>query len=233
MKFIVKIPILEPKSAGVRCLIHLAAMLNQAGYHAEINGIPGPDDIAVYPDIVLGNPDQAKKVLRYMLYYPTSYFGGDRIPAEQCVIVYNQQYFSSTAEHYDGKLTSANVLAMPVIEAGLCSPGEKTIEKVLYLGKHNAGKRPDEEMPLITREAMSREGCINLLRSARNLYSCDNRSAILVEAVLCGCQPWIMGPDDKFEKILIPDAESYVQDTARDRITARRFAEIALDFFRV
>jgi hypothetical protein len=231
MKFIINLPIIEHKSAGVRCLLRLNDLLNLAGYHCELNSPPGPKDIAIYPDIIRGNPWGASRVVRYMLYYTHLYFGGDRISASDCVIVYADLFFKDMMEHYDGKLTRANIVTIPCMEAGLFFPEEKTIDSVCYIGKPTATCVPPKDMPVITRESMSREECAKLLRTTRNLYSLDHHSAILGEGLICGCKCWIVHDDGTKHEFYHPDPESQLQDDARDVVTARRFAQIAIDFF--
>lgn len=235
MKFVITIPVIEPKSAGVRALLYLHDMLHFAGYESEINGDLGPDDIMVYPDLVRGNPANAKRVVRYMLYFASSqYFQGDRIPATDCVIVYSFDYFKDVAAHYDGDLPADNVIQMPTIEPGLFHVEQKTVEAVLYRGKQTTKEAPLQAMPEITRENMSREGCAKLLRSAKNLYTLDHHSAIITEAQMCGCNVWLVKDQHNFTLAELPgDLDLFVQQPERDVDKARMFANIALSFFSI
>lgn len=233
MKFVIQIPILEMKSAGVRVLVYLNELLVKAGYRCEINGCLEPEHIAIYPDVVRGNPMGATNIVRYMLYYPTAYFGGDRIPKSELPTVYHETYYESVCQHCEEPPSKDHIFFLPSLGDGhLLYPDEKTVSSVLYVGKCHCGESPTTPMPVITR-AMSREECLALLRKSKQLYSLDHESVILSEAQLCGCKTFLVKPGQVFEPFHDPEPRKNLQDPERDVETAKRFAKLALDFFKI
>lgn len=233
MKWIILIPCIEMKSAGVRVLVYLNELMVELGHHCEINGCLEPEHIAVFPDVVRGNPLGASRIVRYMLYYPSAYYGGDRIAAQECPIIYHEMYYDAVCSHCDLPPSRENIIMLPTLNKDLFYPEEKTVESVLYIGKNHCSERPVGDMPVITRENMSRDKCIALLRRTKKLYTLDWHSAIATEADLCGCEVYLVKPGQVFEQFHCPDSERYVRNHERDLETVRKFASIALDFFNI
>ena len=233
MKFIINIPVLDMKSAGVRVLVYLNELLVKLGFNSEINGCLEPVHVAIYPDIIRGNPWGATNIVRYMLYYPTAYYGGDRIPKTDCPIVYHEMYYESVCQHCDNPPPRDHIIFLPCLSDGhMLYPEEKTIDSVLYVGKAHCGESPAWDMPIITR-AISREECLSWLRHSKKLYTLDHHSVILTEAQLCGCETFLVKPGQVFEPFHDPEPRRNFQDPERDIETARRFAKLSMDFFNI
>lgn len=98
----------NPLCGGVRVMNYLAALLHGAGVPVfvdeechynpliPIRRDPADDCIVIYPDGTRGNPYGAKRVCRYMLYYASGYFKGDRITKDECCIVFHRAFFKES-----------------------------------------------------------------------------------------------------------------------------------------
>lgn len=191
-------------SSGVRTLHLLCHMLNQSGEVAYLipdNGnlyatnpalntpllLPQHQNyyrdnfIAVYPDIVKGNPWNAKHVVRYLL-APRGAYGGDEV-------------FSETDQIW-GALPSIadNVLRIPVSDPGIFYPPAPQ-GKTHYTDKncfysHKYDRIHGNELLPITKNATRLEGSLeeiaDILRENTVCYLYEV-SSILTEAALCGC----------------------------------------------
>lgn len=216
------------KNGGGRALIYLHSLLHYIGENCEINTPVEPDDIVVYPDCVQGNPCNAAKVLRYMLYF----WPGERIAASDCVIVYHEAYFDQVAQRYDRELPVENIVCLPTIEPGLFYPEEKTVEVVLFTGKQTVNARPAGDFIEVSKASMSRKDFAALLRKTKNLYSQDHHTIVFVEAELCGCRSWRIDSATEFQRMVTIFPERGIMDIHRDAPLARKFVEIAKGFFK-
>jgi hypothetical protein len=233
MIFNLAIPGYDERSAGVRICWYLDTLLTLAGYQTVTDwSKPADNDIVVYPDCVVGNPLEAKRVVRYMLYFASAYFGGGMIPKTELVIPYSDYLVKEVQAHYEGMI--AEPIPIPCIEPGLFFPEEKSVEAVLYTGKETVGlvHRPLQEIPVITRTSHTREQTASLLRKARNLYTLDHYTAMVAEAQLCGARVWLVDGPQSFREV-VSDPTPWVMNFDRDEALGRKFAETALKFFSV
>lgn len=215
------------KNGGGRVMLYLRDLLLLAGYDCEINTPAGAEDIVVYPDCVQGNPLDARRVLRYMLYF----WSGSIIPKSDCVIVYHPAYFEQVASRCEAALPRENIVTLPNVEPGLFYPEPKTIESVLYTGKETVKERPATPMPVITKGNMSREQCAAMLRKSKNLYLMDHYCVMADEARLCGCVPWNVMNATTFVPAPATNAALSIMDPMVDVAQAHRFMAIAKQFF--
>lgn len=218
------------KNGGGRAMIYLHSLLHYIGQDCEINVPVEPDDVVVYPDCVQGNPCNANKILRWMLYF----WPGERIPASECVIVYHEAYFDQVAQRYDRELPVENIVELPTIEPGLFYPEEKTSEALLYTGKQTVTTRPEGDFIEISKWNMSRAECASLLRRSKNLYTMDHHTIMIAEAALCRCDPWLVNENGTVIRITTApsDFQGCIMDPHRDAALARKFVQIATDFFK-
>lgn len=214
------------KNGGGRALIYLFNLFHYLGIECEINGAVEPDDIAIYPDIIQGNPCNAQKIVRYMLYF----WSGERIPASECVTCYHPTYLQQVSEKYDGP--TPDIVYLPTIEPGLFYPEEKTIEAVCYIGKQHGLVPPDLGCVQISKGTVSRQGFAAALRACRNFYSLDHHTIAYTEAALCGCECFQIEADSKITPVVIENPGQHVMNFERDAAVARRFHEIVTTFFR-
>lgn len=198
-------PPYETKSAGVKALHILCHALNLSGYRAYIvpMGKAGISDnynyitpialenydpekiIAVYPEVLHGNPLNAKHVVRYLLYYIGGYSG----PKQYAETDQLWAFATSIAKH--ANISLDKVLTIPLVDSSIFKPsGSIRSGSCFYANKYRFvynGKLLDvtKDSTEITQE-MSREQIIELLQKSEFLYSYEDTTLIL-ESVLCGC----------------------------------------------
>lgn len=223
-KLIFRLSDRDPQSGGMRAVWYLRDKMRETGcYAVATNERAEKDDVAFYPDNMRGNPLNAARVVRYMCYFASEYFGGDRIPASEMVLVYHRNYLEEIARHCDGEVSEENLFTVPSIEPGLFYPAEKVIERLYFAGKRTCKvevktlQRALGEGPIIERYNMPRIGAAALMRSARNLYSLDHHTVATAEAHLAGCKPWHVHALDDIREAPVDDAPKLLQDEERDK----------------
>jgi hypothetical protein len=156
--------------------------------------------IAIYPEIVTGNPLRAKRVVRWVLYKPGVLGGQPTYDPHETVYAYNQMLFQ------DGY---KDILSLPMTETALFRPPERPQNRsgaLVYVGK---GKRPSH-LPAgteITREwPSSREVLARLFQHAEVFYCYDPLTALTDEARLCGC-PVVLSGDGAFDRTRYEQSE--------------------------
>lgn len=188
------------KSNGIRVLYLLANRLRDMGYNVYlyndvslanvsyaygfkcINKITNrlrKRAIFVYPEVIVGNPLMAYKVVRYVLYYPGVNGGEKKYHDSELIFTY-------VPEFYPG----ARVLTVPHLDEKLFYDDFSVRTQDCYF-VHKKGKfRDAPETHGLLEINMSypdtREKLADLLRTTRILYSYDDCSAILDEAFVCG-----------------------------------------------
>lgn len=244
-------------SAGIRVMHYLAALLHSAGYPVAVTNpchynaaIPVrsdalPDDIVIYPDATRGNPQGAKRICRYMLYYAHGYFGGDRIAQNECALVYQHDYLASVQEHCDHPVTADDIITFPVLNKEWCFPETKTIGNVLYVGKGAGKPLPEIECDVIESASGCHDGgvpykahyahtkTLALLRKAKRFYTMDFNTLMSCEAALCGCKVYYVKDPATFEEQtdVMEKAQAHVMSAERDLPLAKKFADKVYQFF--
>ena len=232
--FVIDAPDYLRRSAGVVVLHRLCHDLNALGYPAFVRSNYSPRHlcaptvslagarklakngfVAVYPEITVGNPFRATKIMRWVLNAP-GLIGGDAVfdDAEQ-VFYYADVFRASIRNRTVGKLF------MPVVERDLFHDGtirdeERTLE-CYYTGK--SGFRPGyvnvENMFEITRRSPCHEDLPKLFRHSKALYTFDNTTSLTHEALMCGCRV-----------VLIPDGTQ-----TRESIAAQEYGDTGITWF--
>lgn len=195
------------KSSGVRTLHLLCHALNEMGERAyliqdkpeayatnpELNTpllttphlefYKDKDFIAVYPDIVRGNPLRAKHVVRYLL-APRGAYGGDAV-------------FPDTDQIW-GALPSIadNVLRLPVSDPNIFyKDGSVREGTCFYSHKY---EMHGNQLVSLTKDSTRLEGSLeNIADTLRKSTTCYvyEVSSILTEAALCGCPVTLVRTD--------------------------------------
>lgn len=188
-------------SAGPKALHRLCHELNLAGcqafiwsdatnpeWHTPIWQGPIGDAIAVYPEVVSGNPLHAERVVRWVLNTPGK-LGGDRSydPAE---VVYSwAQIF------YD-----APILNLPTIELDIYF--DRHLERSIgtyFTGRGTANRDLPGFVEISWNVLRDRHRLADLLNHAEVMYSFPNVTGLIDIAGLCGC-PVIIVPSGEFTK---------------------------------
>ncbi len=189
--YLIYAPSYTDKSSGVRTLHLLCHALNEVGCNAKLLACQDPyytnpnlntpvmlensyeDPIVIYPDIVRGNPMNARRVVRYLL-APAGEFGGDKD-------------FSNTDMIW-GALPSLaeNVLRIPVSDPAIFHNRNCVREgECFYSHKYEMHGNPKPDGKGVRLEG-SLENIARILRSSRVCYLYE-LSSIITEAALCGC----------------------------------------------
>ena len=237
-------------SAGLRAIHYYCHLMRKAGYDSYITTEGNPEwdtpifkgqitdeDIVIYPEPPhcprYSNPLLAKNIVRYFLYFPNTELG--IIPSQEYCLVFGDNYFDSCKKQYAGQLTKENILPIPTIDPKLFyNTDEKTIDNVVFVGKGH-GLVPSPFLPAEFTEITygfpkSRDATAALLRSARNFYSFDRNTALLVEGKICGCNVYILDKDT-------PPVEWHgplidIMDYDKDIANVNRVAKNMLAFFK-
>jgi len=219
MKFLIFAPPYRNSSAGIRVLHRLGQELNNIGCKAfvftawnktaELRPNIG-DCIVIYPEIVPGNPMGAKNVVRYLLNTPGHNGIGDTTYADsELVFVYTRPLLAAAQSSTSQKLDDSRLMEISVIEPWLFQPKpevEKVYDVAFWIGKGIATAQASmdkiqaymkgKNSLQITYELPStREGLALLFQSSRELLTADDFTAMIPEAILCGCKATIMTPD--------------------------------------
>jgi len=168
------------------------------------------DPIVVYPEVVTGNPLGSKRVVRFVANTP-GYLGGDtEYPDTELVFAWMRRYYDTD-----------RILRVDTIERDLFNSRalpEKDVD-CAYLGK--AEFRGVEESPQtfgmthITRFPHwppTRKQLAELLRRTRVLYTYDDCTMLLDEALLCGC-----------DVILLPEGRRLTEADTAGHLTQEEY----------
>ncbi|MBK9446522.1 MAG: glycosyltransferase [Betaproteobacteria bacterium] len=204
-------PDFQQSSAGIRCLHYLCHTLNEKGLEAYIHSattvspylhthrltreivrrhfVSGRRPIAVYPEIISGNPLHAPTVARWLLNRP-GHLGGDaHFDVGELLFCYDQWTLPA------GMV--ADMLRMPSIDTrifnNIDNPFETTrhgfcyyAHKYLVFGGKIREDLVRNGISLCHDIPRSHEEIADILRKSETLY-CHEQSAIIAEALACGC----------------------------------------------
>ncbi|WP_156311819.1 hypothetical protein [Methylobacterium platani] len=152
------------------------------------------DAIVVYPEIVAGNPCNARRVIRWALNEP-GLLGGDASYAEEeMVFVYDPQKLGVVSRAVGQPLGPRRVLWLGLVDPAHIYPSI-AFERTMNCSFTNKGfglhkrfpRHPDEGIVPIEDITPTMASLGDVLRRTRILYSYDHYSNILREAVICGC----------------------------------------------
>jgi hypothetical protein len=234
------------KSAGVQVLYKLCHQLRQCGYDAYVAkpGNPNWDnplmdtfdqanDIVVYPDIISDNPLGAKKVVRYLLYYPQDYFKKTTVKANELCIPYHKFLLPDCRRYCAYDIPDDYVTEIRVIEPELFfdDDEEKTLTSY-WVGKggqnYSFFNLPMDSVQ-ITR-TMTRYEVAKVLQKTKTFFCFDVNSAISDEAYLCGAEVFLVTERDSrvIQYRGVPWQENH--DAYYDLERVKKFAELCLNF---
>lgn len=205
-KYIIYAPEYSHRSNGIKVLYKLSEELNNRGYDAymyaphdknnthfkyinpnDITKEIRKNDIIIYPEIVSGNPLEFQNVVRWILYYPGKNGGSTSYQDYEVLFSYSKEYFDT------------NILYVPTIDLNIFydNKTQKTKDCVFV---YKGGKWKDiPELNNLTTITPSfpqkQEDLVKLLQMTNILYSYDEHSSLLDEAVLCGSKVKIIRKD--------------------------------------
>ena len=167
--------------------------------------------IIIYPEIVAGNPLRVRNVARLVLFYPGRNGGMRQYHKSEMIFTYHPEF-----------MPGADVLTIPWIDESLFNnPGYKRTQDYCFVYKGGRWKDVKElnELPTITMKwPESREKLAELLKHTKTLYSFDNASAVLEEALLCGAN------------VMLVTNEGYMPYESRYKHETEKFPEQLKNF---
>lgn len=188
MRYVIISPTYNEKTAGIKVLQELQKWLIRFGKDAVIPSIDinAPyyienDDIVVYPEIIRGNPLNAKRVVRYILNAPGK-LGGDSEYDEKEILV---SYDPILAEKYSKGI----YLTVPICEEFFYNPGYERTLNCVWVGKGINTQHPATKncIEITYKWPAKRQELAELLKRTKTFYSYDDKTHLLTEAALCGC----------------------------------------------
>jgi hypothetical protein len=201
LKFTVAVPAYTDKSGGHWYCHYLCHALNEIGHTATISfyeppyrlnfdwNTPlghDPEAIVIYPEGILDNPLQAKKVVRYLL-APENFFGKGMI---------NWQPTDFKLGFSKVYSDSSNSLFYPICDLDKFQPIDASKKfNSFYVGK---GFLRQECQPLkdcveITRQwPQEKEDLAKILQLSNIFFTYDEMSATNLDAALCGAMPYFL-----------------------------------------
>jgi hypothetical protein len=209
MKFVIFAPYSDPLCGGLNVLCTLAKKLSEKGYdtkiwsHADFSEYTlfpnytdqigfDEDTIVVYPEMILGNPIPAKRIVRWVLFGAHLY---DQYQPDEMIY-----YFDPFCQNHFPK----KVLQCFNIPPDLCLPTEPRTEEscfVLKKGYKSAWVRDNfyANHPTGFDLSLLRQNSeiIEVLKKTKYFHCYDPASFVIVMALLCGCivikHPYIEG----------------------------------------
>jgi O-antigen biosynthesis protein len=197
-------------SAGIRVLHMLCDALNRSGHEAYVvsrvlnpnlntpilsndvialHKTQGLEPIAIYPEIVDGNPLGTGVVVRYLLNQP-GYLGGSGIyEPDDLLFAYSRSLLQPGAPE-------ENILHLPAIDLSIFCPPTNSAKRIpgkvcYYQGRAAQAKIDPQLLPPNATEITpefpdSWEGLADLFQQCEYFYLAE-RSGLAAEAALCGC----------------------------------------------
>jgi len=147
------------------------------------------NDIVVYPDIIVGNPLNSKKVVRYML-NKNGFITGNLITyhPEEFILSY-QKIFEPNA-HFNLFLSEDDLSLVPNRDSILNLNKNISLTYVGKGGKYGDTVRIGGTISLDWKK--SDEEYILLLENAKYLFTWDQMTGVLYDAIIYGCIPVIV-----------------------------------------
>lgn len=180
-------PPFDVTSGGIRVMYGLYGWLLAKGQIAFMNAVyENLDFIAVYPEIMNGNPANAKTVVRYILNKPGFMSDGQSNSPTEFPQTDIKYYFSRVF----GETDNDHYLFLPIINLHLFRDyGNKRTKKGVFFGKGLVTNQHPKDCVPITRElAQDQQALADLLNECEVIYCYDQVSAMYDIARLCGAR---------------------------------------------
>ncbi len=197
--YLIVAPSYTEKSAGAKVLHVLCDALNKVGQKAyicpmgEITFHPDldtplykgeEDPIVIYPEIVNGNPLNARHVVRYLLYYAGIYAGPCSLPQEGDKV---WSYSTRIARRWGND----NVLFLPVSDPKIFYPRDGEREGIcFYANKYRSFYRATPKcdgIEITSAWPETKMELADLLRRSQKFIAYED-TALILEARMCGCE---------------------------------------------
>ena len=157
--------------------------------------------ITLYPETVHGNPFGAPLVVRYLLNFPGLLGGDATFPPEEICIAYSERIAQASPN-------VASTLFLPTSDPALFTPEppQPRTGSCFYAAKYQEvhggelfeATRDSVEITRLRHDSQTPEQIAELFRRCE-LFYCYENSALIIEALLCGC-PVVMLPNPYLER---------------------------------
>lgn len=199
-------------SAGIKVLHLLCHYLNKIGEEAYVytsktdpllrtplltddvrrrHQATGAEPIAIYPEVLHGNPLQARYVVRYILNHPGLLGGPKQFDESELLIYYDKEFLTESE-----KINNIPILWTPTVNLGIFNNEDNDFDDhrnghLLYPGRYGQAREEHPELfetgTIITYDwPKTHAELATLLRRSKVLY-CFSNSSIAAESTLCGC----------------------------------------------
>lgn len=177
------------------------------------------DAIAIYPEIVHGNPLHCDKVVRYILCTPGFWGGPATFPEDDMLVVYSDYWNKQSGLN----LPDEKVLFIPdLIESEWPNMGKERKYNMVYRGKGTQPEVPINPPPIKLEQGQFLDGKEKQDDLRRKLSEChyffcyDVASAIMPIALMSGCRLVLVSDPNKEPALPITMTEETVRKYYRD-----------------
>lgn len=220
-RYVIVSPLFRHNSAGIRVLHNLQQWLVRAGYDAVIvtsfSGLDVEqfeDDIAIYPEVVFGNPLLCRRVVRYLLNLPGKLSGDKTFPPHELVLAHSVDI---------AQIVDKPVFYIPSIEPFFFDRGLKRTHSAFYVGKgKNTNHHPADSIQITHAWPSKRRELAEFLNRTHTVYLYDDMTVVSHEAKLCGCQIFLIRPNGD----VVPYPTPYDETPSQVRIQLHRFISL-------
>lgn len=180
------LPEFQVTSGGIRVLWGLFGALLAKGMIIQPNVQYQEDFIAIYPEIVNGNPLHGSTIVRYLLNSP-GVMSMNGLPSPTSFDKTDKLWYFS---RLFGKSEEDNYLFLPIINTHLFKDqGKKRTKKAVLFGKGQDMNKHPKDCIVIDREiAQDQQVLADLLNVCQVVYIYDPVTAFSEVARLCGCR---------------------------------------------
>jgi len=151
------------------------------------------DGIVIYPEVVIGNPLNAKKVVRYLLYFDGLHMGQKMNHSDNDFIISYSTIFSNIHRE---------VLYYPILNDLFNAEHTQMSEQRSIDLTYTDNRKEKENVHIIENTIHinkswpeNKQQLANILRKTRYFYSWTDLSSTNVDAIFCGAIPVLIDPD--------------------------------------
>ena len=191
MTFYIYSPPFSPNSGGIIALHVLATNICSLGEDAKMVYFGQefdilPDDVAIYPESIDGNPLNAQIVVRWVLQTP-GIIGGNGIWGENDLVYKYTNYFKAPDESkVRGELRALDLKLDIYYNKGLTRSGSCYIVRKGHAKPLNA--HPEDALSLDNYVEMGGDQYLaKIFNEKKYFISYDHSNFMVVQAALCGC----------------------------------------------
>ncbi|MBK2105437.1 hypothetical protein [Francisella philomiragia] len=155
------------------------------------------DDIVIYPEIVAGNPLSAKKVFRWILYYPGGHTNNIEYDKHDILIKYRDVFITNDIQSYNMARTTLYISYLMDDIYKQTNFGIRTGS--CYMVRKHKGQTSMHDSDSICLDGYSHTEIAKIFNEKKYFITYDQQTAYSCYAAMCGCIPVIV-PSDNLSK---------------------------------